>query len=238
MPPIWDKMSATFNVQCEFIGMISKVLKSKAPITVVGVIIVGVVCSAIYDAIVKPGFNVASRYLFDFFTFGSQKLRDSVFSNAALDPTPMAGVTLLLYMLAIMGLYVGFMQVWGERIVYRIIGRDKSGEDVWARDREYGEVSARVKIILRGLLFSARLSVLAFIIAAYVAYSSMSQSVLVWRLFHANLNIISPYVNQEQLYLLRADFARMRTEKQYAEIEEKMGVIAKSYGVELRSDSF
>ncbi|MCO7597525.1 hypothetical protein [Pseudomonas guariconensis] len=217
--------------------MISKILKGKAPITVIGVLVLGIVCSAIYDAIVKPGFSMVSRYLFDIFTFGSQRMKDSTFSNAALDPTPVAGLALVLAMLIGAGMYMFYSQLATERIVYKLFRSFEASANEnpdTTRDDGFG---VRTKLFLRGMLYVARLLVLIFIIASYVLYSSLNQSIIVWRVFQANLNVIAPYVTQDQLSMLKSDFARVRTEKQYIEVNKRIEAIAKARNVELRNDS-
>nr|WP_262967512.1 hypothetical protein [Pseudomonas brassicacearum] len=229
--------STTVNVLRESIEMISKILKGKAPITVIGVLVLGIVCSAIYDAIVKPGFSMVSRYLFDIFTFGSQRMKDSTFSNAALDPTPVAGLALVLAMLIGAGMYMFYSQLATERIVYKLFRSFEASANEnpdTTRDDGFG---VRTKLFLRGMLYVARLLVLIFIIASYVLYSSLNQSIIVWRVFQANLNVIAPYVTQDQLSMLKSDFARVRTEKQYIEVNKRIEAIAKARNVELRNDS-
>ena len=73
-------------------------LSKKAPLTLLGVFLLGIAVSALYDLIIKPGLNGISRVAFDTVTFSSQRIKDYSFSTAALDPTAIPSILLLIFL--------------------------------------------------------------------------------------------------------------------------------------------
>jgi hypothetical protein len=66
-----------------------------APITIIGVVLLGVLGSILYDLLVKPGLTTGGRVVLKILTLGSATLRDAAYESAALDPTPVTGLLLL-----------------------------------------------------------------------------------------------------------------------------------------------
>lgn len=219
--------------------------KAKAPITIIGVILIGIVGSAIYDAIVKPGFGVVSKFLFGFFTLGSQRMRDSAYSNAALDPSSLPALMLLMFLA-------------GGAVISLVLSR-KSFRVLWTRPRirgledEYDEaemqriqgmpldehlayLKKKLKV-LRVLRLVYWVTSLIFVIAVYIMVSTTNQSILVWRVQNANMSIIAPFITQEQLLSIKSEFSKVKTEKEFSLLYKKMEGLAAQNNVELRGDA-
>ncbi len=79
-------------------------LTKQAPITVIGVLVLGIVGSTLYDLLVKPGLSTFGRFCLDVITLGSQTVKDYAYASAALDPTPVTN----LYLLQIIIIAAGF----------------------------------------------------------------------------------------------------------------------------------
>ena len=73
----------------------------QAPITIAGMLILGIVGSTLYDLLVKPGLTSAGRQILDAITFGSVTLKNAAYSSAAIDPTPVSALVLLQAALAV-----------------------------------------------------------------------------------------------------------------------------------------
>ena len=78
-------------------------------------------------------------------------------------------------------------------------------------------------------------STLPWIIAVLVALSVHNQSVLVWRVFNANMAILEPHVPREEALALRAKYAQMETEGDYKAIQDEMSLLANVRGAKLKS---
>src|SRR5205814_206691 len=63
--------------------------------TILGVIVLIVGVSLLYDFLVKPGITNVGRFLLDVITLGSKSIRDSAYSSAALNPTPLSALIIL-----------------------------------------------------------------------------------------------------------------------------------------------
>ncbi|MBD9599233.1 hypothetical protein IB252_05200 [Pseudomonas sp. PDM10] len=215
----------------KFLGM----FKTKAPITIIGVIVIGVIGSAIYDAIVKPGFGVVSKFLFSVFTLGSQRMKDSAYSNAALDPSSLPSLMLLMFLIIGMVVFVSFNTASSE-MRRRRLDRGRQGGDQSECRNGPTEKKPITKVKLQVAIYTSRFSAVIFLIFAYVMISTTNQSILVWRIYNANLAIIAPYTQSDQLLGIKSAFAKMRTEKEFLELYQVMKEISVKNNIELRQD--
>lgn len=208
-----------------------EMFKTKAPITIIGVIVIGVIGSAIYDAIVKPGFGVVSKFLFGVFTLGSQRMKDSTYSNAALDPSSLPSLMILMLMIMGMAIFVVGKSVSSEIYKRRL---DRDFESDGERGVTRGRVTSKNK--RRIAIYASRFSAVIFLIMSYIMISTTNQSILVWRVYNANLEIITPYMQQDQVLSVRAAFAKIRTEKEFVDLYQVMNDVAVKNSIELRKD--
>ncbi len=72
-----------------------KFFKKNAPTSIIGVLLFAVIGSALYDFFVKPGINIFAESIFNLITFGSQTIKDYSFKTAALDPSSIPSLLLL-----------------------------------------------------------------------------------------------------------------------------------------------
>lgn len=193
-----------------------RIWKKKAPVTIIGVLVIGIICSALYDIFVKPGINIFSRKIFDLATLGSQSIKDYAFSSAALDPTPMPSTVLLF---AFAGAITGMLAGSGSFQVRR--AARYQGEQ---RGR-----SEKYKPLV--LVFS-----LASTIFIFVTITTINQSVLVWRTFNSNIKIITPYTTEKEIQIINSKFAAMTTELEYNSIYKKLSEIAAENNLKLRDN--
>jgi hypothetical protein len=200
----------------------NKLWLKKAPATIVGVLFIGIICSALYDFLIKPGINRFSKSLFDLLTFGSQKVKDYSFSTAALDPTSTPALFLLL---GVLGIFFGHFCGTVAPIYFSSLRKNKSAI----------ESSSKRKIVFHKWI---TLPALTIFLAAYtyVPVNVFNQAILTWRVFHSNLQIISPHISDKEKNELSAMFASMKNESDHDEIYEKMKRIAEKSKTQLRPE--
>lgn len=193
-------------------------LSRKAPITIIGVLLFGVVGSALYDFLVKPGINIFAETLFNVLTLGSQQVKDYSFNTSALDPTSIPALILLLSV-ATMAMWIPL-----ERIVLRKI-----------------ESRMRLRNTNKTKTFILKWAVLPTLLVVhigmiFVPLNIFNQAVLVWRTFNANIAIISPFVDDQKIKILKAKFASMHTSSDYQKIRAELEAIADAKHVQLREE--
>ncbi|NMY81044.1 hypothetical protein HBO01_20375 [Pseudomonas rhodesiae] len=215
--------------------MFLRMIKTKAPLTIAGVILIGVVGSAIYDAIVKPGFNMVSKVFFDLITFGSQTVRDYAFSNAALDPTALPSMLIFLTM---SGIFFGMILIVNLKVRRRGKKPVTSSSEVSGSgkivQKDFSELDMKKARRIRYVDWFID----GFMIATlFITITVMNQSILVWRVYNANEKIIAPYVTSSDLLKIKSQFSQIKTEKQYRDLFEAMQSVALKNKIELRSES-
>ena len=92
--------------------------RRKAPATILGIVILAIAVSVIYDMLVKPGISTASRILLDFLTLGSETIKDFAYERAAIDPTPLSALSLYLILVMVLSfplldIVFGYVPVFG-----------------------------------------------------------------------------------------------------------------------------
>jgi hypothetical protein len=213
-----------------------RVWSRQAPITIIGVVLLGLLGSGLYDLLVKPGMTTFSRLFLDVITLGSEMLRDSAYSSAALDPRPVGGLLLLQGAMVLLG---GFTAG-----VFTKVFRTKPpplGDLITETDedaaKKAADDAAKVKRLRLGKLYAWRVGTAALtmsmVFVALAASSVHSQSVLIWRVFHANLRILTPLTPQLELQKLESSFASMKTSKDYSAIRLRLRTLAAERGATL-----
>ncbi|MGX9554978.1 hypothetical protein [Pseudomonas sp. CFBP 5750] len=211
-----------------------RLFKTKAPMTIVGVIFIGVVGSAIYDAVVKPGFNIVSKVFFDLITFGSQTVKDYAFSNAALDPTALPSMLIYLSMIAF---FVVRMIVINRRVKRRIRLEGTHGsESLTPLQKNFESLDLTDRKKIRRLRYLGWLMDGLMIALLFITTTVMNQSILVWRVYNANEHIIAPYASPNEMLKIKSQFSQIKTEKDYKVLYGAMNAIALKNKVELRSE--
>ncbi|WP_043046662.1 MULTISPECIES: hypothetical protein [Pseudomonas fluorescens group] len=215
--------------------MFLRMLKTKAPLTIAGVVLIGVVGSAIYDAIVKPGFNMVSKVFFDLITFGSQTVRDYAFSNAALDPTALPSMLIFLTM---SGMFFGVILIVNLKIRRRGKKPISSSSEVSMSgkivQKDFPELDMKKAKRIRYLDWFMDGLMIAML---FITITVVNQSILVWRVYNANEKIIAPYITSSDLLKIKSQFSQIKTEKEYKVLFEAMQSVALKNKIELRSES-
>jgi len=80
---------------------VSMVGNKRAVLAVIGAIILGAIGSGLWEMIAKPGLSSLGRLFLTLVTFGSESARNNAYADAALDPTAIPSLVLLLQFSAI-----------------------------------------------------------------------------------------------------------------------------------------
>jgi hypothetical protein len=208
----------------------------QAPITIVGVLILGIIGSTLYDLLVKPGLTSFGRFVLNVVTLGSTTLKNAAYSSAALDPTPISALVLLQAALFLVTLPA-------TRLLARsLANRDTDELEKKLNDAPKGEKKQKLTVELSRLKRKLKIMTLAFwtiflptYLALLVAFSVHNQSVIVWRAFNANLAILGPQITVDERLTLHSMFASMETGNDYKVIQARMKKLAESKGMKLKS---
>lgn len=209
--------------------------RRKAPATILGIVILAIAVSVIYDMLVKPGISTASRILLDFLTLGSETIKDFAYERAAIDPTPLSALSLYLILVMVLSfplldIVFGYVPVFGVKKRIRELNSkldDASEEDRKPLEEEIRGMRAKLR---RKLL----LIFVPTVLCVFVFSSIHNQSVLIWRTFHAHVTTVAPYIDESERLHLMSRFSIMTSEADYESIESDIQQIAESAGIQLR----
>lgn len=208
------------------------------PKTVIGTLLLtlalGVISSALWDFLFKPGFTEFGRVALSTLTLGSATIKNFSYASAALDPTPLPALLFVLLGNWLVFGAVGFL--YGKKRGQE--NGERSMEE--ARQESTGDPQKLAQILKGRLVILDRkwkriaitLSIFACVIS-FVASSVLNQSIAVWRVFHADLKICAPYLASEQEEQFIARFSSMKTREDYIAISNDLLQVATKSGVSL-----
>lgn len=208
----------------------------QAPITILGVLLLGIIGSSLYDLLVKPGLTNFGRFVLDAVTLGSVTVKDAAYSSAAMNPTPVSALVLLQA-----GLFLTTLPALS--ILGRTIARRETNTIEFKLEKAYEE-ERKEKILeemnkltkkLRKLRLAFWLLFVPWFFALAIGFSVHNQSVLVWRAFNVNLAILGSQITTDERLMLQSQFAKMNTGDDYKKIREHMSKLADSRGVKLKT---
>lgn len=215
-----------------------KILGKSAPATIIGVIALGLICSLLYDIVVKPGVSSVGRFALDIFTLGSQKLKDYSYAAAAIDPTPLSALLVLLTIVTILPLpiiltlIIPYSKSRAKKEFIKILSEiEASGKK---EDEYMKQLDKMIKDKIRKLRMTGITMMLPLLLVSFTAFMVHNHSVLVWRIFNANLIIVSPYIEESEMRIFKSNFASMRTKSEYMVIDKKIKEIARKNNLQLR----
>lgn len=95
-------------------------------LVVAGTVLLGIVGSGLWDVVAKPGLGWLGRATLNIITFGSEFVRDAAYVSAALDPTPLSSLVLMVLLVPLplafrmFVLSVEFLYPWLRTWVHRV----------------------------------------------------------------------------------------------------------------------
>lgn len=212
------------------------------PSTLAGAVFLAIASSGAYDLLVKPGLTTFGQTVLNVVTFGSQTLKNAVYTSAASDPRPVSALLLLQFaLMAVCGL-AGFMvsvvhsRDSDERAESEL--RKESEKQPTLTELEVAQaVLKRLKRRRAQLGWVLTAMTIVSIVGFLVLLSVHSQSVAVWRVFNQDLAILSPKISSAQVLDLRAEFASMENAASFTRLNKRMHDLASTSGVTLKEFS-
>jgi hypothetical protein len=187
---------------------------------IIGVVL-GVLSNAVWELVAKPGVTWLGRSIVWVATIGNKRLQDSLYAEAALDPTSMPsiyGVHLLV------GGLIGLAAVLG--LVIALIG--SSGEAGVGHSRGWLFGPSRVS----GLVVLAVPAIaVAITLGLAIKLALIRLPIAVRRTFIANFNICKPAMTEVEQSRLMASFSGMRTRQDYDALSKTLQDIASKNGI-------
>jgi hypothetical protein len=201
----------------------------------VGALSVGVLGSAMYEFVFRPGLSVFGKTCLSLVTLGSSAVRDSVYADATFDPTGLASLEVLKIFCAAYIMAMLVLSIAAHRSAKRLLNReaakaqgatfvqllvsDATAGWIWRHPR------ALARVMIAGNLLMA--------IAVATQITMKSESMHIWRVFHRDLAVIVAVTSNEEANAFRSRFARMRKRQEYVSLRGDMMACAKRRGLAL-----
>lgn len=207
----------------------------RLPTALASAIVLGAIGSGLWELLFKPGAGWNGRIVATLVTFGSSRLRDLPYEIAALDPTPLPSLLLLL---------VGSVAV-GLPLVDQLATvryRRRLGRAVIDAARGGGGAAAkRSRVRVRLLILRSRdrrhSAIMIALVWALVLVATflVNHAIFIHRTFYANLRVCSFILSSDEEALYISRFARMRTRSEYSAIARDLRAQARAHGITLHS---
>ena len=191
-------------------------------------LILGALGSGLWELVFRPGIGRIGTFL----TSVSSLAESTVYTTAALDPTPIPGLVVLLLLAYVPGflgvffLHIGFVKPYVRVKVESLYAEDLSEEEIEERIRPLRKAIRRIAV--GGATFS-----LLLLVGAFYVVSIANSATLVWRTFNMNHAICSPHLTEDQEDFLRARFGSMRGKSDFDRIQADLNGIAASHATKL-----
>lgn len=185
-----------------------------APITIIGVIGIGIIGNILYDLVIKPGLSESGRFILNTITLGSTTIRDYAYAQAAIDPTSVSSLFLLLIITALPFAFIVNKTLFKVPVIKNTLANKDSGKST-------------IKAIFTLMYYILPVIVL-------IMFLIHNQSVAIWRTFNANLNIVAPYITEKQKIELVSEFSSMESKNNYLQVDSIFQKIAKDKNLTLR----
>lgn len=196
----------------------------------IGTVILGAIGSGVWDVLAKPGLSSLGRLFLSILSFGSTRVRDYAYENAALDPYPMPAVLLS-------GALAGAMLVIGTLFVMLTLAALRTKNDEVKSGHDTNEAnSSRIskQISVRRRVLVAVTIMLSLIIVELYVSLAISVAVSLKRTFESNILICSPLLSTPEEKRFRAQFAAIRTKTDYEALDASFRSLCTSRGARLR----
>lgn len=199
----------------------------RVAVAVASALILGAAGSGLWEMLFKPGLGRLGRFLLNLATLGSVTIRDFAYQSAALDPTPLASLQLIV-LLAQVPLFL-IVLVMTDRPMRRIV-RSRLARKAVAGGRKEPYVAYRIRTEtlyrrLRLLIIGLNLLISLYTLTAAAV---LNQAVIVYRVFHTDLAICRPHLSNDEWIQLLSRFASMRSKADYEALHERLAAVAKA----------
>lgn len=205
------------------------------PNSIIGLALLAFVISGLYDLIVRPGIGACGRFFLSVMSFGSNFAKDQAYASAALDPTPIPSLLLLFLILGLLGsiqLTLSIGRLLKTKITKEIEAQENDDEKLRLVDKKLVTLNKlhsklnKVEIV----------SVVLFLIFVVWSLSIQNQSILIWRVFHADIRTATPYITEGQKIVLISQFSQVKSEDDYQPISDFFDTISTTNTLVFRSN--
>lgn len=220
----------------ESVGFLARLWRRNAPATIAGVVLLTLLTAVAYDFALRPGIGKLGRLVLRLITLGSQTVQDNAYVAAALDPTPKSALFLLMVVMSIatflVVIPVAFSQGQKQAKMDLDAIRKEVGDDENAFRARLDDSIRKDDLFLKWLLAAFSITLLVL----WGLFLVHSQSIMVWRVFHADLARIAPFLTEQQRLMYESRYAGIRTREDYIQIHTEFQRIAQAHKVELREE--
>lgn len=220
----------------------------KVGLALFGTILVGAIGSGLWELGMKPSLQYFGQKFLDAITLGSTTMKDNAYLAAALDQTAIPAVRVYEIVSAfamVPLLIIIVLEIFKNQRLRRYFLRTETAQDKHndstaneSSSQQPEDTSDRMLIKDKTLIIVER-TVLAWIVLSVVFTSVQSlihnQSLQIWRSFHADLRQCAPYMTPNEEELIEAQYAAMKSKKDYAVILGYFQGIAKQHNIKLHS---
>jgi hypothetical protein len=209
----------------------------------VATIVLGAIGSGVWDLVGKPGVTRFSHAFMWAITAGSVRLRNAPYSAASLDPTPLPSLLLLYLASQLPVLFLSmFLSRYPAKRITRPLERHSDQvkaltdnptvndeqkrfamEQLWLRIRRWNTAVHTLSIVL----------LVGLVVLSGTSYSLVSQAVLIWRVYRADMRICAPFMSQQEVAAFEARYAAMKTRTEFEQIRSQLAEVAAAHHVKL-----
>lgn len=190
---------------------------------IVGAIVIGIIGSGLYDLLVKPGISHFGDWFFKIISHSSVAIKNAPFSTAALDPTSLPSL-IMLFLLGSVPISLLIIL-----IPIKIIRDHIRKKNIKKSEKELKSTKLKALILY---LFN----IILLIIVSQTSVSIINKTILIDRIFHANLKICAPYITEKEEKILVSEFSSMETMDDYEKINKVLLEIATNNTLSLRKE--
>jgi hypothetical protein len=189
--------------------------------TTISTVVISIVASALWEALVRPGAGVLGQTLVRVFSFVSSAYLDGIFRNAVMDPAALPALMLLgIFLISIPGAVAMAAFIFPARLRSRRHARTIAPADETRPHR----------LLRRATRVGAVIFLLLSLLAVHAYYNA---SVWTSRVMRNDLVLCKPYMSSYQFDLIGAEFAAVQSKDDFTRVHRKLEAIAKQHQVNL-----
>ena len=191
--------------------------------TIAYALTLAVVGHALWEMVISPGVHLAGHGLRTVLTLGSETVKNAPYESAAIDPTPLPGLLLMILAAAAATLAV-LKGVFDDlsRLFPRVSG--------W-----FAKSASRAKLAGAWSYIASAVIGLGLVASLLTTVSVVNEAIVIWRVFHSNLSAVESVLPEEECRAFRTRFATMNSRAEFVALNHDMFAAAAKKGLRLRS---
>jgi hypothetical protein len=206
----------------------------KVSLGLVGALAIAGLGNGVWELLYRPGIGVLGRSA----SAIAGRMEAAVYTSAALDPTSISSLIVLLLILGLAAaatvasvIAVFIFPKLFKRQFFPPDPHDHQTEQSYLQALDaYEKASNKRRKLRRAALVAAALYVVGF---GFLVFSTQSESILVWRTFHQNLDICAPYLDEQQRLQIQAAFRQIKSKPDFEAIKLQLDHVAEQNSLKL-----